>query len=130
MAELPYIEDRTEQLLKTADGCDYELKKAVTAWVFHHLLAHARDGGSYRGLIYERLGFGPETYADLFDGLALSNIFHDARSLDAVRTEVARQQLTSLKDPLYLCDVSGCFAVAVASGEMRRTCTEHNHLIS
>lgn len=38
------------------------------------LFRHAREGGSYRFLIYERLEFGPDAYMPLCDaGLALSN---------------------------------------------------------
>ena len=57
-------------------ACDYDTKLAVTAWVMKHIVDHAREGGSYRYLIYERLGFGLDAYAPLCDnGLTISNEF-------------------------------------------------------
>lgn len=47
-----------------------------TRVVLQAVLEHAIDGGSYRYLIYERLGFGPEAYGYLLDaGMPISNEF-------------------------------------------------------
>ena len=48
-----------------------------TAIVFKAIVDHAREGGSYRTLIYNQLGFGPEAYVPLFDagGMIISNEF-------------------------------------------------------
>ena len=56
---------------------DPETKLAVVAWCIRAICEHAREGGSYRTLIYERLGFGPEAYAPLYraGGLDISNEF-------------------------------------------------------
>lgn len=52
------------------------------------LFRHAREGGSYRFLIYERLEFGPDAYMPLLDaGMALSNDLEiDPRSPDPLAT--------------------------------------------
>lgn len=55
----------------------YETRLAVAAWVFGHVCAHAREGGSYRYLIYERLGFDTDAYVPLYlaGGMDISNEF-------------------------------------------------------
>jgi len=47
-----------------------------TAWVVAHVLDHMKKGGSYRHLIYDRFGHGPESYVTIFfaGGLNLSNL--------------------------------------------------------
>lgn len=58
------------------DECPYETRLAVTQWVMKHLVEHAKEGGTYRYLIYQRLGFGPDAYVPLCkDGLTISNEF-------------------------------------------------------
>lgn len=49
-----------------------------TEQVFRAICDHAREGGSYRHLIYGRLGFGPEAYAPLYmaGGMDISNHFN------------------------------------------------------
>lgn len=58
--------------------CPYETRLAVVAWAMQHIVEHARDGGTFRYLIYERLGFGPEAYVPLYQagGMEISNEFH------------------------------------------------------
>lgn len=55
----------------------YEVRLTVAAWVFGHICAHAREGGSYRYLIYERLGFDTDAYVPLYlaGGMDISNDF-------------------------------------------------------
>ena len=62
---------------KLAAECDPETKLAITAWVFRNLIKHATEGGTYRYLIYERLGFDPDAYLILMDagGMTISNEF-------------------------------------------------------
>lgn len=50
---------------KLVEQCPYDVRLAVACWTISHILAHAREGGTYRYLIYERLGFGPDAYAPL-----------------------------------------------------------------
>ena len=46
--------------------CDYDTKLAVTAWVMENIVEHAKEGGSFRYLIYERLGFKSDAYVPLY----------------------------------------------------------------
>lgn len=66
------------ELDKLVEKCDYDTKLAITAWVFKQLTEHNKEGGSYRYLIYNRLGFTPDAYVPLYDagGLEISNILN------------------------------------------------------
>lgn len=57
--------------------CPYETRLAVTAAVFRAICDHAREGGTFRYLIYDRLGFGPDAYLPLYlaGGMEISNEF-------------------------------------------------------
>ncbi len=59
------------------EGCPYETRLAVAAWVFKAIVEHAQEGGSFRYLIYDRLGFGPDAYLPLYEagGMTISNEF-------------------------------------------------------
>lgn len=50
------------------------------AWVFEHLREHLELGGSFRKLIYDRMGFGPEAYLRLYyaGGMIISNKLNEA----------------------------------------------------
>lgn len=50
-----------------------------TAWVFRKLRAHLVEGGTFRKLIYDRMGYDPEAYSPLYNagGMDISNAFHD-----------------------------------------------------
>ena len=55
------------------------------AWVFAHLFQHLCEPGSFRYLIYDRMGFGHEAYFPLYmaGGMALTNeLGDDERSYD------------------------------------------------
>ena len=68
--------DDEEWINKIVETTDDETKLAITAWVMKHIIEHATEGGSFRYLIYDRLGFGPEAYVPLCaDGLTISNEF-------------------------------------------------------
>ncbi|MEO8350226.1 MAG: hypothetical protein ABI680_00755 [Chthoniobacteraceae bacterium] len=50
------------------------------AWVFHNLNEHYGEGGSFRRLIYERMGFDQSAYGVLCgQGMNLSNLMNCAR---------------------------------------------------
>lgn len=68
------IDERYPALIAT---CPYETRLAVTAMVFQAVVEHAKEGGSFRYLIYDRLGFGPDAYVPLYaaGGMAISNEF-------------------------------------------------------
>lgn len=50
-------------------------------WVFKHLNDHLKEGGSFRHLIYDRMGFPPDAYSVLYmaGGQNISNAFFEAR---------------------------------------------------
>ena len=43
--------EREKELDNLAETCDYDMKLAVTRWVFKHIAAHGAESGSYRYLI-------------------------------------------------------------------------------
>ena len=56
------------------------------AWVFHLLNQHSQEGGSFRHLIYERMGFDEAAYGVLMgQGMALSNLLNAARDSGEVQ---------------------------------------------
>jgi hypothetical protein len=59
------------------ENCPYETRLAVVAWVMKHICDHAREGGTFRYLIYERLGFNQDAYLPLYEagGMTISNEF-------------------------------------------------------
>lgn len=62
---------------KLVEDCPYETRLAVAAWVFEAIVAHAKHGGTFRYLIYERLGFDLDAYYPLYcaGGMTISNEF-------------------------------------------------------
>lgn len=70
--------DIAERYPKLVEDCAYETRLAVTAWVFKHIVDHAKEGGSFRYLIYERLGFEHDAYVPLYQagGMTISNEFN------------------------------------------------------
>lgn len=48
------------------------------AWVFSKLREHAIGGGTFRYLIYDRMGYEPSDYAKLYEagGMMLSNMIN------------------------------------------------------
>lgn len=111
------------------NNCDYETKLAVTAWVMEKIVDHAKEGGSYRYLIYRRLGFDMDAYAVLLaDGMTISNEF-DLNLKDKVITAYRSGDEKEMKKALGLCDEPGCFK-HITSGwpsenGYRTTCIEH-----
>src|SRR5882672_283904 len=63
---------------KLVAECPYETRLAVTAQVFKAIVDHATEGGTFRHLIYNRLGFGPDSYIPLYEagGLTIHNEFN------------------------------------------------------
>jgi hypothetical protein len=133
--------ERENDLDKLADTCDYDMKLAVTRWVMKHIADHGKEGGSYRYLIYERLGFGPDAYAPLCsDGLFISNEF-DAEALpnarhmlkgafEQGREDMREYHFAELKEVLNCCDEPGCYEVTscgwpTEDGKYRHTCYAH-----
>ena len=58
------------------DSLSYVQRLAATAHVFDQICNHAREGGTYRYLIYDRLGFKMDAYSHLYpEGMHISNEF-------------------------------------------------------
>lgn len=66
-AEIKRIKDEAE-----------DIRAETTEQVFKAVCEHMVRGGTYRYLIYDRLGFAPEYYTQLTSGLAVSNFVCDA----------------------------------------------------
>jgi len=116
-------------LEELANKCDPETKLAITAWVFKHIVDHAREGGSYRYLIYERLGFGPEAYVPLCEhGMTISNEF-DLDLKDRVVEALKSKDEKKMKEALGLCDEHDCFEYVScgwpSENGYRTTCGNH-----
>ena len=128
------FKDIDKEYADMAEWCDPEMKLAVTKWAMKHIVDHAREGGSYRYLIYDRMGFGAEAYAPLCsDGLTISNDF-DLNTVPEAREALAEGDLEKLKKILSCCDEPGCYkqisAGFPAEGGYRHTCGEHYRLYS
>jgi hypothetical protein len=55
---------------------DIKTRLAITRFVMDKIWQHAVEGGSYRVLIYSRLGFDAEAYSYLYPvGMNISNEF-------------------------------------------------------
>lgn len=119
-----------DEMQKLVDESDYDTRLAITAWVFKNIVDHARDGGSYRYLIYDRLGFDIDSYLPLYEagGMEISNEFD--LNLKYELTKVVRENdYARLKPLLGLCDVDECYKSAScgwpSDNGYRHTCGEH-----
>ena len=58
------------------NSLEYDQRLAATAYVFRAICEHAKTGGTYRKLIYDRLGFNSDAYFILLpEGRRISNEF-------------------------------------------------------
>ena len=115
---------------KLVETCDTELKIAIVRWAMKHIVEHAKEGGSYRYLIYDRLDFGPEAYAPLCgDGMTISNEFSIA-DMDETKRIVEEHKYDALKTNLNMCDEADCYDEASCGWSSdkgyRRTCASHS----
>lgn len=125
-------EDIRTWVKERVDASDYDTRLAIAAWTIQNVLEHAREGGSYRYLIYDRLGFGPDAYAVLqFHGaLDVSNDF-DYEKMEEIERVVREQKIEALKPALFLCDAPDCYQNAGCiwhegpEKASRHTCADH-----
>lgn len=121
-----------KELKELADECPNDVKIAVTAWAIKHIVDHANEGGSFRHLIYDRFGFGPEAYVPLYSagGMTISNEF-DLEQMDNIKKIVKENKIEALKEVLVLCDEPDCFDEVScgwpSENGYRRTCGKHYH---
>lgn len=110
---------------KLVEECPYEIKLAVTRWVMKHILDHAKEGGSYRYLIYDRLGFEMDAYAPLLDsGMQISNEF-SISDMEDIKDIVRKRQIVHLKKILRMCDMDDCYKDAGAWFDGKQSCLQH-----
>lgn len=125
------FKEKEAEMTKLVQECDHDTKLAVTAWVFQHIVDHALQGGSYRTLIYDRLGFGPEAYAPLYSagGMTISNEF-DIERMDLIKAKVREEKIEALKPILNMCDEPSCYKDAgcgfPTENGYRHTCYDHS----
>jgi hypothetical protein len=70
------VMDENEKYMdEIVDKTDYETRLAVTAWVFKNIIENAKDGGSFRCLIYDKLGYKTDAYCPLLlaGGMEITN---------------------------------------------------------
>ena len=60
---------------KLVEKYDNQTKLDIAAWVISKIDEHGRDPGSFRHLIYDRLGFGMDAYVPLYEagGMNITN---------------------------------------------------------
>ena len=120
--------DWIEELVKNSD---YDTRLAITAWVMEKILAHATSGGSYRYLIYDRLGFDMDAYGVLqgAGALEISNQF-DIQKMDDIEHHVRAHKIESMKRLVGICDEPECYADAgcgfPSDNGYRWTCYKHS----
>ena len=123
-------DDWIDELVKNSD---YDTRLAITAWVCKHILDHAKDGGSYRYLIYDRLGFSEDAYGVLQENGALdiSNLFN-LEKMEDIENHVREHKIESIKSLVGFCDEPECYIEAscgfptTETPGYRWTCYEHS----
>jgi len=113
---------------------DNQTKLDIAAWVISKIDEHGNEPGSFRYLIYNRLGFGPEAYVPLYEagGMNITNEL-DYNHVKYLSLIVREEKIDNVKLKTYanICDEPGCFE-DVSCGfptenGYRRTCYEHSH---
>lgn len=61
-----------------------------TAWVFSHICDHLLEGGTFRYLIHNRLGYPPSAYQPLYEagGMTISNALGNIYDLELTIREL------------------------------------------
>lgn len=94
---------------KKIDAADMDTRIAFAAWVMKHIVDHAREGGTFRHLIYDRLGLDMSAYVPLCsDGVVISNEF-DLNLKDDLIAALKAKDLRKMKDILGLCNQNDCW---------------------
>lgn len=134
--------DKEYSMEHLVEKCDYETKLAVAQWVMKHIVDHAKEGGSYRYLIYQRLGFDMDAYAVLLDdGMTISNEF-DLNQRENIEElfkivlqdtegdlDLVKFKFEEMKKKFAICDEKGCIGHVTAGipqpDGYRSVCSEH-----
>jgi len=114
---------------------DNETKLDIAAWVISKIDEHGKNPGSFRYLIYDRLGFDFDAYVPLYlaGGMNITNEL-DYSYRENIAEVVKKQNLDNkeLKSALLICDEPECYNYAncgfpIDDGGYRRTCHNHSH---
>jgi hypothetical protein len=119
-----------EELVANADP---ELRLAIACWVISKIDDHGNEPGSFRYLIYERLGFGLEAYVPVYEagGMNITNELDYNRDSFG-RTVIEEEQISSvrLKKFFGICDEPGCYKHVCCGfpteNGYRNTCHDHS----
>lgn len=113
---------------------DNDTKLDIAAWVISKIDEHGDDPGSFRYLIYNRLGFGPEAYVPLYEagGMNITNEL-DYNYKNDLAELLQKQGIDNpkLKNFAGVCDESECWNVVscgwpTKDGGYRHTCHKHS----
>jgi len=125
------IEENDDWIDELVKNSDYDTRLAITAWVCKHILDHAKDGGSYRYLIYDRLGFNEDAYGvlQMAGALDISNLFN-LEKMEDIENHVRKNKIESMKSLVGFCDEPECYEEAgcgfPTDDGYRWTCYEHS----
>jgi hypothetical protein len=113
---------------------DYQTRLDIAAWVISKIDEHGNDPGSFRYLIYNLLGFGPDAYVPLYEagGMNITNEL-DYSTVGALMKIIEEQAIENkeLKRFARVCDEPKCFKPATcgwpSDDDYRRTCYDHSN---
>jgi hypothetical protein len=118
---------------KLVEKYDYQTKLDIAAWVISKIDEHGTNPGSFRYLIYQLLGFGPDAYVPLYEagGMNITNEL-DYERPGALLKLIEEQKIENIELKRFsnVCDEPGCFRYAScgwpSEAGYRRTCYEHS----
>jgi hypothetical protein len=113
---------------------DYQTRLDIAAWVISKIDEHGNDPGSFRYLIYNLLGFGPDAYVPLYEagGMNITNEL-DYSTVGTLMKIIEEQAIENkeLKAFARICDEPGCFKPVTcgwpSDDGYRSTCYEHSN---
>lgn len=113
---------------------DYQTRLDIAAWVISKIDEHGENPGSFRYLIYNLLGFGPDAYVPLYEagGMNITNEL-DYSSVGTLMKIIEEQAIENkeLKKFARVCDEPNCFSHAncgwPSDGGYRLTCYNHSN---
>ena len=116
------------------DKYDYQTKLDIASWVISKIDEHGNEPGSFRYLIYQRLGFGPDAYVPLYEagGMNITNEL-DYNMVPALMKVIQEQAIENkeLKRFARVCDEPGCFKPFScgwpSDDGYRNTCYDHSN---
>lgn len=124
---------KKENFDEVAYKYDYQTRLDIAAWVISKIDDHGQSPGSFRYLIYERLGFEADAYVPLYEagGMNITNEldYEQKQDLQKIIKERAIDN-KELKEFAQICDEPGCFEYAScgwpSENGYRRTCYNHS----